>query len=151
MQKHPSDIVAWVNPTSPLQTGEEIRNVINYFIENQLDSLITVENKQVHCAYHGEPLNFSVEGLFAKTQDLTPVQLFVYSIMMWRTRTFLQNYEREGHALLSGKLGYYPVSKETAVIIKTDIDLMIAESVIKAKAGEQAYQVKYDALAPMGQ
>lgn len=148
MRNNPSDIVAWVNPTSPLQTGDEIRRVIEYFIEQELDSLITVENKQVHCAFEGEPLNFNVDELFAKTQDLTPTQPFVYSIMMWRTATFTENYERQGHALLSGRLGYYPVSKETSVIIKTDVDLMIAESVIKATNGLSGYQVVYDELAP---
>ena len=146
MENHASDIVAWINPTSPLQTGDEIREVITYFIEHQLDSLITVENKQVHCVYGGDPLNFTVDGLFAKTQDLTPVQPFVYSVMMWRTKSFMDAYKKQGHALLSGKLGYFPVSKESAVIIKTDVDLMIAESVLKAKADESGYQVIYDDL-----
>ena len=147
MLKYPSDIVVWVNPISPLQTGEEIHRVVDYFIEEALDSLITVKDEQVHCVYRGEPINFTAEGLFAKTQDLLPVQPFVYSVMMWRTQPFLQAYERQGHALLSGKLGYFPVSKESSVIIKTDLDLMIAESVLKATAGERGYQVVYDELA----
>lgn len=151
MQKNPCDAVAWVNPTSPLQTGEEIRNVVDYFFEHQLDSLITVENKQVHCVYQGKPLNFKADELFAKTQDLEPAQPFVYSVMMWRTESFMQAYQRQGHALLSGKLGFFPVSKETAIIIKTDTDLMIAESVLKANAGEQGYQVLYHNLTPVAE
>ena len=65
MQKYPSDIVAWVNPISPLQTGEEVRSVIDYFIAQELDSLITVGNQQVHCVYEGEPvhLQFQVQPL----------------------------------------------------------------------------------------
>jgi CMP-N-acetylneuraminic acid synthetase len=147
MLKHPSDIVAWVNPISPLQTGEEVRKVIDYFITQQLDSLITVKNEQLHCVYESKPLNFTPNGLFAKTQDLTPVQYFVYSVMMWRTQTFVGTYKKQGYALLSGKLGYFPVSKESAVIIKTDEDLMIAESILKARAGGRAYEVLYDKLA----
>lgn len=146
MQKHPSDIVAWVNPTSPLQTGEEVRDVINHFIQQQLDSLITVKNEPVHCVFDGKPLNFTPEGLFAKTQDLTPVQSFVYSVMMWRTQTFMEEYEDKGYALLSGKLGFYPVSKQSAVIIKTDEDLMIAESILKATRQGPSYQVVYDSV-----
>ena len=38
MLHHPSDIVAWVNPTSPLQTGDEVRNVINHFIRTSRKS-----------------------------------------------------------------------------------------------------------------
>ena len=147
MERVPSDIVAWVNPISPLQPGEEVRDVINYFIREELDSLITVENQQVHCVYQGEPVNFRVSEIFAKTQDLTPVQPFVYSIMMWRTQPFMEAFQRDGYALLCGKLGYYPVSKLSSQIIKTDEDLMIAETILKAATGAEAYQVQYDQLA----
>ena len=147
MQKHPSDIVAWVNPISPLQTGEEVRSVIEYFIEQKLDSLVTVENQQVHCVYQGEPINFEVNEVFAKTQDLTPVQPFVYSIMMWRRGPFMETFKRQGYALLCGKLGYFPVSKKSSVIIKTDEDLIIAESILKAVSQGTEYEVQYDVLA----
>lgn len=146
MLKHPGDLVAWVNPISPLQSGNEIREVVNYFIAEELDSLITVKDEQVHCVYKGEPINFSAKGLFAKTQDLIPVQSFVYSVMMWRTRTFLDAYQRQGYALLCGKLGYFPVSKESSIIIKTDGDLKMAESALSATTGEHDSQVQYDEL-----
>jgi len=147
MQEYPSDIVAWVNPISPLQTGEEVRAVVEYFVEEELDSLITVENRQVHGVYRGEPVNFSVNEIFAKTQDLIPVQTFVYSVMMWRTKTFMGTFRRQGYALLCGKLGYFPVSKRTSVIIKTDEDLIIAESILKATSQSKDYEVQYDQLA----
>jgi CMP-N-acetylneuraminic acid synthetase len=144
MLKYPCEAVAWVNPISPLQTAEELREVVTYFFDQGVDSLITVKDEQVHCVYEGKPINFTLEGLFAKTQDLTPVQSFVYSVMMWRTRTFMEAYEKQGYALLSGKLGYFPVSKESAVIIKTDEDLMMAESILKATGQGRSYQVLYD-------
>ena len=49
--------------------------------------------------------------------------------------------------MLSGKLGYFPVSKQSSVIIKTDEDLMIAESILKARGSQGGYQVLYDELA----
>ena len=146
MRKHPSDLVAWVNPISPLQTAEEIRQAVEYFVEEELDSLITVKNEQVHCIYQGEPVNFSLEGLFAKTQDLVPVQSFVYSVMMWRTSTFLREYEKNGYALMSGKLGYFRVSTKSSFIIKTDEDLMVAESILKAGEADGKYSISYDEL-----
>ena len=88
MQAYPeADIVAWVNPISPFQTGKEISNVINYFVKNNLDSLITVEDMQVHCNYKNQPVNYDKDKLFAQTQDLIKVQPFVYSIMMWQRET----------------------------------------------------------------
>lgn len=144
MAKHPSDIVAWVNPTSPLQTGDEIRDVINYFVKEDLDTLITVKNEQVHCIYEGRPVNFNTAEIFAQTQDLRPVQSFVYSIMMWRNKTFMDTFEKQGYALFCGKTGYYPVSKETAIIIKTKEDIMLADYVMRTKSSVGEYEVKYD-------
>src|SRR3990167_4794104 len=77
MSKYPSDVLAWANPTSPLQTGDEIKEVIDYFIKEKLDTLITTKEEQVHCVYQGKPVNFRMEGIFAQTQDLEPVQPFV--------------------------------------------------------------------------
>lgn len=146
MAKHPSDIVAWVNPTSPLQTGDEIRNVINYFVKEDLDTLITVKNEQVHCIFEGRPVNFNTAEIFAQTQDLKPVQPFVYSIMMWRNKTFMDTFDRQGYALFCGKTGYYPVSKETSIIIKTKEDIMLADYVMRTKSSAGEYEVKYDGI-----
>ena len=146
MSKHPSDVLAWTNPTSPLQTGDEVKKVIDYFIREDLDTLITVKNEQVHCIYQEKPVNFRMEEIFAQTQDLEPVQPFVYSIMMWRSRTFMEAYKKQGHALFCGKVGYYPVSKKAALIVKTEEDLMLADYIMKAGKQKGEREIEYDKL-----
>ena len=54
MLKYSCDAVAWVNPISPLQTAEEIRKVVEHFIEKRLDSLITVEDQPVPLCFRRE-------------------------------------------------------------------------------------------------
>ncbi len=146
MSKHPSDVLAWTNPTSPLQTGHEIKEVINYFVKERLDTLITTKNEQVHCIYQDNPINFRMEEIFAQTQDLEPVQPFVYSIMMWRSRTFIDVYEKHGHALFCGKVGYYPVSKKSALIVKTEEDLLLADFIVKSEKQSEGHKVEYDKI-----
>ena len=146
IQHHPSEIVVWVNPISPLQTGEEIRKVVQYFQKENLDSLITVRDEQVHCIYQGNPVNFDQAGKFAQTQELESVQQFVYSIMMWRVEQFVEAMNRQGHAFFSGKVGYYPVSKWSSIIIKTDQDLKMASYALMAMDAEKS-EVEYDDLA----
>jgi CMP-N-acetylneuraminic acid synthetase len=146
MLKHPADIVAWVNPTSPFQTGEEIRAVVTHFQVHGLDSLITVKEERLHGLQDGQPLNFDVDTPFARTQDLAPIQLFVYSVMMWRTRTFLDAFAARGYALLSGKVGYFPVSKFSSLLIKTPEDLQIAEAVLRANERGRG-EIPYDPRA----
>lgn len=147
VQQHPADVVAWVNPTSPLQSGEEIRSVAAFFHAQRLDSLITVREEYLHGLVGGRPVNFDPDTPFAQTQDLPPVQLFVYSVMMWRTATFMRAFEAHGYALLSGKVGFFPVSKRTALIIKTSEDLQIAEALLQGTGRHAPAAVRYDPCA----
>ena len=140
-----ADIVVWVNPTSPLQTADEVHDVVEYFINEDLDSLITVENKQVHALFDGVPVNYNIHEKFAQTQDLKPVQPFVYSIMMWRTSTFLDEYQKDGHALFCGKFGTYVVNKMTGLIIKTKEDLMIIDGILRNRELFSS-EIEYDQL-----
>lgn len=142
-----ADIVTWVNPISPFQKGDEVAEIIRYFIDQNLDSLITVENKQVHCIYNNKPVNYDVEGLFAQTQDLMPVQPFVYSIMMWRRKPFLKEFNKKGYALFCGEFGVYPVRKLSEIIVKTADDLKLADLLMRAVENEgNEYKLKYDEL-----
>jgi CMP-N-acetylneuraminic acid synthetase len=147
MKNHPADIVAWVNPTSPLQTAGEVREVIRHFQREELDTLITVKNEQVHANFAGSPLNYRTDELFAQTQDLLPVELFVYSVMMWRTAPFMAAYAKQGHAFFVGKVGFYPVDKLSAIIIKREEDLRLAEFVIKTMRQTGGAPLRYDPLA----
>lgn len=146
VEKNPCDVVAWVNSTSPLQTGEEVRDIVHYFLKESLDSLITVKDEQVHCLYQSKPLNFEPEESFAQTQDLTSVRLFVYSVMMWRSQIFMHQYKKKGYALFCGKTGFFPASKLSSIIIKREEDLMLADFILRAFAKDDSRQVGYDKL-----
>jgi len=142
-----ADIVAWINPIAPFQTQDEISEVINFFLKNNLDSLITVENKQVHCLFKGIPVNYDKEDLFAQTQDLEPVQPFVYSIMMWKTEVFMRNFAKKGHALFCGNFNVFPVRKRTELIIKTQEDLLFADLLMRTlENSNDDLSLKYDEI-----
>lgn len=140
---NPCDVVVWVNPTSPLQTPQEIKNVVDHFIKEDLDSLITVRNEQVHALLDMKPLNFKEQEIFAQTQDLKPVGLFVYSLMMWKTKVFSEHFKQHGHAVLCGKVGYYPVSKLSSIIIKQEEDFKFAEYVLAGMDQRRDFSVTY--------
>lgn len=147
IRHHPCRRVAWVNPTSPLQTGREVRAVADSFVANAFDSLITVAEEQVHCVMDGRPVNFRPDEPFAQTQDLTPVGRFVYSVMAWRSDAFVESYERNGFAFFCGRTGYFPVSKLSAVIVKRQEDLILADALLRAVEATGARTLEYDRLA----
>ena len=147
IKNNPCDVIAWVNPTSPLQTGDEIKAVVGYFLKEDLDSLITVRDEQVHCVFKGKPVNFKLNVIFAQTQDLIPVQRFVYSLMIWKADKFVRTFEKDGHAFFCGKVGYYPVSGASSIIIKRKEDFMLADYMMRARSKGPAYRVRYDKIA----
>ena len=141
-----ADVLAWVNPISPFQTSQEVSDIVNYFVEEDLDSLITVEEKQVHCSFRGEPLNYLTDEPFAQTQDLQPINPFVYSMMMWRRQSFLESYKKNGHGLFCGKFSVYSVNKISGFIIKTATDLMMADYMMRALKNSGSYELCYDPI-----
>ena len=132
IEKYSCDIVVWGNPIAPLQTVEDVQNTINYFVENDLDSLFTVKKEQIQCIFQDRPVNFDDDAKFALTQGLEPVYPFVPFIMMWRSSTFLEAMTECGYAFFSGKVGYFPVSRLSSVIIKYEEDFRFAEMLMQS-------------------
>ncbi len=145
LKNEEADILVWVNSIAPLQTAIQIEGAIKYFFDEKLDSLITVEEKQTHCTYKNMPINFDREGKFERTQDLIPVESFVYSLMIWRRTVFLESYAKYGHALFCGKFGTYAVDKLSSFIVKTEEDLNIVSALMKSKNSSQ--ELNYDVLS----
>lgn len=141
---HPDcNILCWVNPTSPFQTSDEIVDTVSYFIEESLDSLITIEEKYVHALKDNIPVNFSINEPFTQTQNLIPIDLFAYSVMMWKREPFMAQFQKEGHALFCGKFGTFPISKKTGILIKKEEDLILCDLLMTI---DQDVKLKYDPI-----
>ncbi len=143
IRSHPCDTLVWVNPVSPLQPASEISDAVTHFTESDFGSLITVSEQQVHCLCGDEPVNFSNDGLFAKTQDLTPVKPFAYSLMMWDAETFVNQFEEMGYAMFCGETSYYPVSDASALKVKNASDLLLIDAIARGRASRSEDSVQY--------
>ena len=148
INKNTCDVVAWINPISPLQTGVLIRSIIEYFQDQELDTLFTVKDQQVHCNYKNNPVNYIFNETFALTQDLEPLQSFSYTVMMWRSKLFMESYRKNGRAFFCGNIGFYTIDKISSIIIKDKKDLMLAQSMLNTIDAYQKEQIKiqYDVL-----
>ena len=105
MMNNACDILVWVNSIAPLQSSNEIRNAVKYFKKNRFNSLVTTNTFFNHAINNKKPINFNLNTKFAKTQDLNPIDLLVYSQMMWNTSSFIKSYKKKGSGILHGKIG----------------------------------------------
>ena len=144
IKKNNCDILVWINPIAPLQSQNEINEVVNYFIKKKYDSLVTTNKKQVHAKYLNKPLNYKKNSPFLKTQNLNYIELLVYSLMMWNTKSFLKSFEKFGHGILCGKSGNYIVSDISGIIVKTENDLKLIKAILDIKKNKS--KLKYDKI-----
>ena len=125
------DILVMINPVSPLISGEDIDNVIDYFLKEEYDTVITVREEKLQAFCNQKPVNFNPDSLLVKTQDIPPIQLCAWSVCVWRARTFIESYDKTGRAVFSGNVGFYPMSLLKSVKISTEEDFILAEAILK--------------------
>ena len=85
-----------------------------------------------HCCISNEPLNFNPYNSFEKTQDLKPVQRYVYSCMGWKRATYIK-YRSEGFkGLFPGKMALVEVSVLAGMLIKYEEDFVLCSKIEQA-------------------
>ena len=123
--------LAWVNTTTPFQTGEDIKKMFNFYVKHKYKTLVAVKNIQAHVNYNNKPLNYSKNTKFARTQDLNPIQTLIYSLMIWDRFTFLKSYKKNKTGMLSGKICFYPLPGFKTLMVKTADDLYYANYIMQ--------------------
>ena len=80
------DRVFWVNTVSPLQTINDIKNLVGIAQQANWRSGVSINSTQVHVLFDNHPLNFEWRNGFARTQDLKPAKYFNYAMMGWHRK-----------------------------------------------------------------
>jgi len=132
---HEADIIGMVNPVCPLTTGDDIDAGLAHFVANDFDTLLTVREEQLHAFVGGEPINMDVRCRIPMTQDLVPIQLATWNFCFWKRAAFLENYEKNGYGVFTGRIGFFPLDKRKAVKVSDESDFRIAEAIMAHRDG----------------
>lgn len=87
-------VVFWINTASPLSTIKDIKTAVDQLVNSDSESLVAVRHSRGHVTYKNDPVNFTHEGGFSKTQDMTSTAEFTYAIMGWKS-SFLPSLENQ--------------------------------------------------------
>ena len=137
------DYLFWINTTNPFQPYGEYQKALKYFLDNNLDGLITTTCEKIHTRFNGSPLNYKCNERLPKTQDLEPIEIFAFPFSIWKRETFVKNYENEGFAYLCGNIGYWKVDKIAALEIDDEEDFIIANSILYGKENPLVLEKRY--------
>ena len=115
----------WVNSVSPLQSIEDIKNCGLRLQDPKVDCVMAVNTLYQHCCISNEPLNFDPNNSFEKTQDLVPIQRFIYSCMGWKKSTYVNNRNNGFKGLFPGNLALVEASTLAGMLIKYEEDFVL--------------------------
>ena len=126
-----ADILVMINPVSPFIEGKDIDDIIKYFLDNNYDTVITVREEKLHALCDNKPINFDINGMLSKTQDISPIQICSWSVCVWNAKLFVDNYDKNGFAVFSGRLGFFPMTYLKSIKISYEEDFLLAEALMK--------------------
>ena len=126
-----SDVMVLINPVCPLVTSNDIDEAIDYFLKENLDSLISVTTFKLHSFVGENPVNFSTETNLSRTQDIPPVHVCNWAINIWKTEKFIESFKQNGHGVFVGKYGLYEIPSSKSLKISTEEDFKFAERLLR--------------------
>ena len=124
--------ILWVNSVSPLQSIQDIKNCGVRLHDPKVDCVMAINALKQHCSISNKPINFNPNSPFEKTQDLEPIQRYIYSCMGWRRETYVNSRKEGFKGLFPGKMSLVEVSTLAGMLIKYEEDFILCSQIEKA-------------------
>ena len=83
LKNHSLNYIFQIHTIAPLLAPKEIAGFVRYMMENRHDTLLSMVNEQIECAYKNKPINFSFSSK-SNSQELRPIQRITWSITGWK-------------------------------------------------------------------
>lgn len=132
--EHSCDRLFQVHSIAPLLTVGDVKSFVAHMDGSGDDCLLSTEEIQIECAYRGKPVNFTFDEK-TNSQELEPVQRVSWSITGWKRDAYLAAIAADKCATYSGQVGFFPISRLAAHVIKTESDLEFAEALLPITPG----------------
>lgn len=132
LKKHPCDYVVMVNTTSPLLRQDTLNRFLQYVMEHDFDTVLSVVSEKEETFYQDKPLNFSLQEK-VNSQLLEPVEKIVWAMTAWKRDSFMSMQERGENPVFGGKLGKFAIPKDESCDLDTEEDWRIAEGILLSR------------------
>ena len=78
-----------------------------------------------HCCISHKPINFNPQNSFEMTQNLEPIQRYLYSCMGWKRDVYVKNRKKGFKGLFPGNLSLAEVSSLAGMLRKYEEDFVL--------------------------
>ncbi len=124
--------ILWVNSVSPLQSIQDIKNCGLRLRDPGVDSVMAINTLYQHCCIENNPLNFNRNNSFEMTQNLKPIQRYIYSCMGWKRATYVKHRNEGFKGLFPGNMELVEVSTLAGMLIKYEKDFIMCSRIEEA-------------------
>ncbi len=124
--------ILWVNSVSPLQSVQDIKNCGIRLNSPDVDCVMAVNTLYQHCCISNKPINFNANNPFEKTQDLQPIQRYIYSCMGWKREAYVNQRSNGFKGLFPGKIALVETSLLAGMLIKYEEDFILCSKIEEA-------------------
>ena len=97
-----------------------------------VDCVMAVNTLYQHCCIENEPLNFNSNNPFEKTEDLIPIQRYIYSCMGWKREAYVNQRSNGFKGLFPGKIALVETSLLAGMLIKYEEDFVLCSKIEEA-------------------
>jgi CMP-N,N'-diacetyllegionaminic acid synthase len=145
MNNHKGDILIQILPTSPLITSKEIEAFTKYMLENKVETLISVEHKQIASVYKNNPINFEKLKKNPPSQTMEPIKAYATVLMGWEYTRFKANIKKYNSAYHGGdgSIEYFELKGLSTIDIDNEEDFLLAEAIILSKKNHKKQEAEY--------
>ena len=124
--------ILWVNSVSPLQSIQDIKNCGLRLNDPEVDCVMAINTLYQHCCLANEPINFDPNNPFEMTQNLKPIQRYIYSSMGWKRATYVKHRSEGFEGLFPGNMALVEASVLAGMLIKYEEDFTLCSKIEEA-------------------
>lgn len=130
-------------PTSPLVSGNEIRDFVDGMLHEGCQTYVSVVKHQIACLHGDNPINFTRNERHRSSQEMSPVFNYATVFMGWDAENFRRSIKEIGSGYHGGhgKTGYFELSGLATIDIDEEDDFRLAEVAIRAISDVRAASV----------
>lgn len=139
------DILVQILPTSPLIGVKEIEKFVKKITDEKIDTLISVEHKQIACLYQNKELNFNKYKINPPSQVMDPVKAYATALMGWNYNNFKSNMKKYGAAYHGGdgKVDFFELRGLSTIDIDREEDFLLIEDIILSQKQKLPKTIQY--------
>lgn len=139
------DTLVMISPVCPLVTAEDVSAALEAFRNSDCDTLITCESTRMQTFCNDTPVNISLEGQLAPTQENPSVDVLNWAVTIWDAEKFLEHFNATGSAYIGKNRLLFPIDPIRGLKISNEPDFKMAESLISAlsKGSKEDEKIEY--------